>query len=267
MYTKTTLLDFNLKMEHIKLNMLELGSLGEIGLIISANKFIELSELIQSANYSIQESQKTNNSYLKSYFLKYAILNYNACYDYFEQIVFFAFDFFPDFGSAREYKKILKECTRSSIRKKGKDSTFTTDIMKLKKVNSEARLFFDKYDKERQFVNHTLFGIRKWANSIKHQGGINFSECEKDYGYIICQNSHGDTLFTTKSLKTYQITNEQIYTNLFQQNEKIVEITRWLFNYIFGDISCISCEPKLKRFSANKNHFKGKRLAFYIIDK
>ena len=51
MYTKTTLLDFNLKMEHIKLNMLELGSLGEIGLIISANKFIELSELIQSANY------------------------------------------------------------------------------------------------------------------------------------------------------------------------------------------------------------------------
>ena len=97
-----------LNLQYCLLNESEYLSLGELGLVIAARKFFELSNLIDSANFSIQQSEQCTKDSLKAYYLKYAILDYNACYDYLLQIIYFAFDFFSDFDytSTEEYQTI-----------------------------------------------------------------------------------------------------------------------------------------------------------------
>ena len=103
------LLELNL--QYCLLNEGEYLLLGELGLVIAARKFFELSNLINNANFSIQQSEQTAKETLRAYYLRYAILDYNACYDYLLQIIYFAFDFFPDFDytSTEEYQRILKK--------------------------------------------------------------------------------------------------------------------------------------------------------------
>lgn len=88
---KDNLLKLNIN--YSSLNEMEYLSLGELGLVIAAHKFFDLSNLINNANFSIQQINKCNSEELKSYYLRYAILDYNACYDYLLQIIYFAFDF------------------------------------------------------------------------------------------------------------------------------------------------------------------------------
>lgn len=256
------LLELNL--QYCLLNEGEYLLLGELGLVIAARKFFELSNLINNANFSIQQSEQTAKETLRAYYLRYAILDYNACYDYLLQIIYFAFDFFPDFDytSTEEYQRILKKkCKLSYIEKEdgkliSKDTEFAEDIKKLKATNFEFAKFYDKFNVFNAFVNDKDYGIKQWANNIKHQGGFYFNETLKHVGHTEGVNSLGELLFTTKVFLPYVSTFDDAINRLYRQNLNIVKYSQWLFEYIFEDTLHINFKPKSKVFSANKNHFK-----------
>lgn len=233
---------------------------GDLGKVVAGHKFYELSNLISSANYSITQADKNDNINIKSFFLRYAILDYNACYDYFNQIVYFAFDFFPDFSNVEEYRKIIKDkCRKNDYIKVGneyvqKDSEFENDIKELISTNSEANKFFKEYRKRSYFVNDKTFGIRQWANNIKHQGGFWFKESLDKQGIVKCMKD-GKEIFSTETLIAYCTSHEDIFKRLIKQNNNIVELSNWLFSYIFGDTTHMDFSKKDKKFSAKKNNF------------
>lgn len=254
------LLDFNISKRYNILNSIADCSTGDIGLVIASQKFYELANLIHSANFSVEQAKIEKRARLKSYFLRYAVLDYNSCYDYFEQIIYFAFDFFPDFTTREQYMKILKDkCRRKENVKMEqgyieKDTEFQNDINELRK-NDDAKRFFKEYDKRREFVSDKTFGIRQWANNIKHQGGFCFNEDVREQGIVNIINNES-CIFSTENLLIYRITHEDAFKRLYKQNENIVNFAEWLFDYIFGDTTHIDFALKPKKFSANKNNFK-----------
>ncbi|WP_418877474.1 hypothetical protein [Xylanibacter rarus] len=266
---KDNLLKLNIN--YSSLNEMEYLSLGELGLVIAAHKFFDLSNLINNANFSIQQINKCNSEELKSYYLRYAILDYNACYDYLLQIIYFAFDFFPDFDytSFEEYQNIIKNNCRLSCTKKVNgvltkvDTEFAKDINKLKETNIEFKRFYKKFNKYNAFASDKKFGIRQWVNNIKHQGGFYFNEVLKHIGYTECMDYSGNLLFTTKILMPFAPTFDNAINRLYKQNLNIVEYSQWLFEYLFKDTTHIDFMHKPKVFSANKNHFK--ELKFHLV--
>lgn len=245
------LLYFNINEKYNIFNITNDLATGDLGKVIAGHKFYELSNLISSANYSIEQANESQKTTLKSYLLRYAILDYNACYDYFEQIIYFAFDFFPEFYTHDEYLKILKsECRRY------KNSNFLRNIQSLIESNQEAKEFFEEYDKRRTFVNDESYGIREWANNIKHQGGFWFEENLKKHSITKCVGDNGSCLFSTENLIVYKVSYEEVFSRLLKQNEQIVEFANWLFSYIFGDTKHICIGVKKERFSVNKNQFQ-----------
>lgn len=221
----------------------------DLGIAIAGHKFYELSNLINFANYSIKQAYNIEATSLKSYFLHHAILDYNACYDYFEQIIYFAFDFFPEFYTRDEYLKILEyECRRD------KNKNFARDIKLLITNDSEAKTFFDEYDKRRTFVKDKTFGIRQWANCIKHQGGFWFQENLYNQDFVKCMKD-GKDIFSTEILLAHKVSHEDAFKRLIEQNKNIIKLANWLFSYIFEDTIQKDSLKRNKKFSANKNNF------------
>lgn len=235
-------------------------SKGDIGLVIAARKFYELSNLINSANYSIVQAEKTDDLYMKSYFLRYAILDYNACYDYLEQIVYFAFDFFPPIKTEKEYIQAISNGCRREEKKSenGKDiidkSVYINDIETLKKNNQNASIFFTKYNKMRKYRHDGKYGINDWANNIKHQGGFCFKEILIHSGHTVAVTA-SEVVFTTKILNPYTPTIKETIERLINQNKNIIELSNWIFEYIYGDTTNIDFLPRKKPFTANKHQF------------
>lgn len=238
---------------------------GDIGLVIAARKFCELSNLISSANYSIEQAEKSESLNKKSYFLRHAILDYNACYDYLEQIVYFAFDFFSPIKSEEDY---IEAITNGCIKKEKKSnngqeflekSVYANDIEKLKETNQNASVFFAKYNTMRKFCYKRKYGIRDWANSIKHQGGFCFKELLIPSGHTVAVAS-SEVVFTTKILTPYTPTMKETIERLVNQNRNVIDLSNWMFEYIFGDTTEIDFSPGQKKFSANKHQFNNIKL-------
>lgn len=241
------------------LNEVAYVSTGDIGLVIAARKFYELSNLISNANYSIKQAEKSDDLNRKSYFLRYAILDYNACYDYLEQIVYFAFDFFPPIKSEEDYIHAVSKCIKKDKRLENdieilEKSDYTNDIEKLKVANQYASTFFSKYNKMRKYRFDGKNGIGDWANNIKHQGGFCFKELLTPSGHTVAVAS-SEIVFTTKILTPYTPTIKEAIERLINQNRKIIELSDWMFKYIFGDTTEIDFSPRQKPFSANKHQF------------
>ena len=248
------LLKFDISKKYKDIHALRDCEVGDYGLLIAGHKFYELSNLINAANYSVMQYHDSEHINNKAYYLKYAILDYNACYDYFEQIIYFAFDFFPAFKTAEEYCDILKNRVKRTVLNYSKniieESEFGKDIKDLKNKNEEAKLFFKQYGEYKKFRFDDIAGIADWANNIKHQGGFWFKEI-LDGTAIIGDNND----FTTRILYPYSVPFKDVLDRLIQQNKKIVEISEWLFSYIFGDTDNVDFEPSIKKFSAGKTQY------------
>lgn len=240
-------------------------SAGDIGLVIAAHKFYELSNLINSANYSIEQAEKSDNLNIKSYFLRYAILDYNACYDYLEQIVYFAFDFFPPIRTEEDYIQVISNgCIKKEKKSENgqeilEKSVYANDIENLKETNQNALFFFTQYNRMRKFGYDGKNGIREWVNNIKHQGGFCFKELLMSSAYTVAIAS-SEVAFTTKILTPYTPTIEETIERLINQNRNIIELSNWMFEYIYGDTSNIDFLPRQKPFSANKHQFNNIKL-------
>ena len=249
------LLYFPIKKKYSILNDLVNCAKGDVGIVIAAHKFYDLSNLINCANYSILQSDKEErDANFKLYFLRNAILDYNACYDYFLQILYFAFNFFTPFDNKEEYKRRLKEECKISQQSKIaiitdkyediKGKSFAKAIKGLMLTNNSHKSFIKEFFERCEFVNNKDCGIREWANNIKHQGGFCLVENTHENGYVDCVDDEGKLLFSTKFLIPFDVKYSDVLERLEKQNNHIVDTANWLFCYIFEDTSEIDFSKK-----------------------
>lgn len=236
-------------------NIMEYLSINDLGRAIAIYKFYDMTNSYNAAEFSFKEAQKQTNIYKKFYFLKEAIIGFNSCYDYPYQIIYFAFDFFDKITSAEDYKKAIKNrCKPYEWKdKKYQKTIFSEDIERLKQTNCNAKNFFIKFEEYINFASDQNYGIRQWANNIKHQGGFVVSDILKHdkIAYIECQQ--GDSLsFTTEWLYPYTPSFDEIINNLTKQKDKLSEFMDWLYISIFNNTQIIDFKSKPKLFSAEK---------------
>ena len=93
----------NLKLPPGALDVFSYAAVGDIGSAIAVYKFLEVRNLIAFANYSIELAEKSDDNVMKYHHYRTAILDYNACYDYILQIIYFGFDFCAPIYSKAEY--------------------------------------------------------------------------------------------------------------------------------------------------------------------
>lgn len=238
------------------IQILEDFAVGDLGRVIAGYKFYELNTLINAAVYPLQESKKQEDYNLKFYFLKNAILEYNSCYDYFLQIVYFAFDFFDHIGSPEGYQQILKKVKyEPNITDKNKKpkSKFSKDVYQLREDNKVANDFFNEFDNRYCFVSNPDIGIKEWVNNLKHQGGFVAEDLlQKDRAAFMNCFFHSELTFSTKWLYPYTPSFKEIIKRLDSQHENVNNFAGWLFKYIYGDTQMINFQLKEKSFSAKK---------------
>ena len=248
------------KLSHVG-NVMTYASNNEIGLVIAVYKFHELTSLINFSNVYIQEAVKETRINRKFNLLRHSILDYNTCYDYILQIIYFGFDFFDiKIDSVDAYKRLLKEkCKLQELKdidgqRISVNSEFANDIEKLKSTNQEAKHFFNKYYQFANFAADEKYGIRQWANNIKHQGGFTAKEVlfKDGFKHIINYNEDNNITFTTEYLFPFIPTFDEILLRLEAQNHRIVQYSLELFDYMFGDTKHINLGKTEKKFSANK---------------
>ena len=198
----------------------------DYGNIIGLLKFRDILNSIHSAQYAIDKAREVSNEArnLELFYLTSAILDYNACYDYVNQIVFFCFNFGEEIKSkknlekqVRSVKSFFGEITRNKLSYK-RDSLIAT--------NAIANTFFEKLEKF--FNNRTK--LSRWANCIKHHGGFATKELLDQYDIASIETSGGFSLSWA-----YQECPERqvVYDVLLTQNNIIVEYVNGLFIYIF----------------------------------
>lgn len=250
------------------IQILEDFAVGDLGRVIAGYKFYELNTLINAAAYSLQESKKQEAYNLKFYLLKNAILEYNSCYDYFLQIVYFAFDFFDYIGSPGEYRQTLKNVKYEPniTGKRGGKSKFSKDVYKLREDDKVANDFFNEFDNHYCFVSNPDTGIKEWANNLKHQGGFIAEDLllRDSTAFINCF-LHSELTFSTKWLYPYTPSFKEIIKRLDSQYENVNNFADWLFEYIYGDTQMINFQLKEKSFSAKKCNIM--KNTFVILDK
>ena len=149
---------------------------GDIGSVVALYKFMEIRNLISFANMSIENARNEIEPVKKYYYYRSAILDYNACYDYILQIIYFGFDFCCPIGSKSEYiKQMSEDCKLKVVDKTSgvsEDSNFQKEINKLRLDNSEADAFFKQFDALKRALRRKGKTIQYWANNIKHHGGF-----------------------------------------------------------------------------------------------
>lgn len=236
-------------------NIMEYLCTNDLGRAIAVYKFYDMSNSYNAAEFSFEEAQKQTDIYKKFYFLKEAIIGFNSCYDYPLQIIYFAFDFFEKITSCEEYKKVLKDKCKKYKRNGNtfQETVFFEDIERLKQIDHNAKDFFTEFEKYINFASNRDYGIRQWANNIKHQGGFVASDILKHdkVTYVECQQDDLLT-FTTEWLYPHTPSFDEIITKLEKQKNNLTDFMDWLCDSIFGNSQIIDFKSKPKLFSAGR---------------
>lgn len=236
-------------------NIMEYLSENDLGRAIAVYKFYDMSNTYNAAEFSFEEAKKQVDIYKKFYFLKEAIIGFNSCYDYPLQIIYFAFDFFEQITSCKEYKIVLKDkCKKYEWKGKTfQETVFYADIERLKQTDDNAKDFFIEFDKYSSFAHNQDHGIRQWANNIKHQGGFVASDILKYDKVVYVECKQEDLLaFTTEWLYPYTPSFDEIMNRLEKQKGNLANFMDWLYNSIFGNTQIIDFKAHPKLFSAGK---------------
>jgi hypothetical protein len=213
----------------------------EIGLGIALVKFDEFYHRFIQAQLSFQMGMRTdhrvystdgNNDLAQKsyrfYFLQYAILDYNACYDYLLQIVYFGCDFFDEIKSQKDYKENLKQCTWTCKKEK---NGFKDRIDKLEQTrNDDFKAFLKKLCKFYGCKDNNKYPLAFWTNQIKHKGGFIIDELEPHGPKIeIINRITGEIVFSSDSVKPISTSLKKIEECLIYHNDKIVEFADFLY--------------------------------------
>jgi hypothetical protein len=244
----------NIKISPNAINQSVYVSQGDIGSAIALQKFMEIRNLISFANIAIKRAQNENNLVVKFCLYRSAILDYNACYDYVLQIIYFGFDFCSTVLSKEDYYRQMKdECRWNKIKNK---------MYALQETNVIIKSFAKDFVNFRSSIQKSDISILEWANSIKHHGSFIAEELinKENVSRIFSINSNENIIFDTEFI--FQTTTfHEIEKRLEKQNEIIVNYLVILHNNIFGeDASKIDLGASNKLFSANcynKEELKG----------
>jgi hypothetical protein len=167
---------------------LKFTSLGDFGYLIARDKFRHLYGLLATARYAASEAHKklhkgpvlwssgyTGQMWIRSQFLKNAILWYNSCDDYLLQIIWFAFDFVDPnkLTSPNIYKRALRGCRWESLFAKLEHRSAEIYIALLIKEINVLR-----EDKD-------VKAVRAIANSLKHHADIYIKDLDLQPNYIL----------------------------------------------------------------------------------
>lgn len=239
---------------------------GDIGSVVALYKFMEIRNLISFANMSIENARNEIEPVKKYYYYRSAILDYNACYDYILQIIYFGFDFCRPIDSKSEYiKQMSEDCKLKVVNKDtgvSEDSLFQIEINKLRTYNLEADVFFKQFDALKKALRRKGKTIQHWANNIKHHGGFVAEEVlDRNKLARIVSKTDECVLFDTEYIYPLIVTFDDVDSRLIYQNDKIVKFLIELKRAIFGDdLNTIDIGVTNKLFSANnysKENLKG----------
>ncbi|MFC1223360.1 hypothetical protein ACFE6N_06090 [Pedobacter sp. BG31] len=154
---------------------LEFISLGDFGYLIARDKFRQLYSLLATVRFAVCEAHKKlhkspilwSNGYIgqmwiRSQYLKNAVLWYNSCDDYLLQIIWFAFDFCDPntLDKPNKYKQTLRHCRWESL----------VPIMEARKAEPNIGFLLAKIKEFRSLAVVSM--VRSIANSLKHHADI-----------------------------------------------------------------------------------------------
>jgi len=183
--------------------------------------------------------------------LQHAILAYSSCYDTILQIVYFAFHFAKDFTTEKKYHKQLSRCKWFEEVPKKDKKTGTTIVEKRGVKVWLGEISSDKantlYDKLVVFYGAGIRGkVNKYANSIKHKGGISIARLNTyipkiiriKRPFMIKKNISFQPLFKDvekfdpKVLYPEEIDFNECFSMLVEQNLEIYNFTEFLYEFM-----------------------------------
>lgn len=218
----------------------------DIGMIIAMNKFEEFQDLFIQAQYSFQvgigknhpvySSDKNNRLAQKDYqfyFFKHAIQDYNACYDYILQIIYFGFDFFSFYKKIecpKDYEDNLRHCEWNFIKKY---------------MNNEFKTSYEEmYD-----GRNKKYDLTDWTNRLKHRGSIIVEGLDTHRTKIKLWNKEtGNIIFSSDNIKPLCISFSKIEKCLIYHNNRLANFADSLYRDLgLSDSSFVS----KKKFNIN----------------
>ncbi|WP_321425889.1 hypothetical protein [uncultured Bacteroides sp.] len=228
----------------------------EIGLGVALVKFEEFQHLFDFAQHSFTLGMKKDHHVYASdgkhdlakknyrfYYLIHAILDYNACYDYLLQIVYFGGDFFSELTSEDGYAQELKKCNWS------KQSIFRKEIDKIISEKKDIPLtkFRDFYN-GRGSDNKTEYPLANWANQLKHKGGFIIDELDEHHIKIEIKNEKTEKMvFSSDYIQPIRTSFQDIERCLIYHHNSIIDNAESLYKSLGLD----DLQNLKKEFSAN----------------
>lgn len=222
----------------IDINIREHSLLQDIGYSIAIDKFIELYSMIASARFALMnayqkfydsnviswESGYQGHLWMRFQYLKNAIVWYNSCEDYIYQILWFAYDMYPNpITSKEEYLLALKGCSYGKI-------YFVLE--KLEKQNEHAKDLKEKvhnyrYDTDVNYLREDL------ANNLKHRANVQV-EGLKDLrmmGFSI-KSKEGTDVFNSKWIEPRVIDIDDTIKIVRNVHIKLIEYGRYVLKFM-----------------------------------
>lgn len=238
---------------------------GDNRLMAALCLFFSLSYQLDFANYAVKRVlrlQKNDNKDLTDdardtiilYELQHAILAYSSCYDTIIQIVYFAFHFAKDFNNEKDYLKQLSRCKwYEEIIRQPKGSNLPISVKRGLRVwfeeieTAESKALFVKLSE--------LYGpnyrgkVNKFANIIKHKGGISISSLntyipdisritepikfvKRETRYYLDPQSKIGELFRAEIFYPTVIDIEDCIDMLIEQNHIICNFVEYLYTFM-----------------------------------
>jgi len=217
-------------------------ALGDSGYLIAKDKFRHLYGLLTTGRFAASEAHKklhkgpiqwssgyTGQMWVRSQYLKNAMLWYNSCEDYLLQIIWFAFDFVDPnkLKSPSRYKRELRGCRWESL------------LGKLEARKSETIIasLLDNINALRS--DPDMKAVRDIANSLKHHADIYIKDLDPQPDYVLSSYKG----FTNDAVANKPLDLDEASVLLQKVHEKIITFAMYLLRFIDFDAPFVNDKP------------------------
>jgi hypothetical protein len=216
---------------HVGISKIQWSFTQDYGYMIAADKFDQLYHLLATAKFALTQAyQKIHKSpilwgsgypgqlWLRSQFLKNAVLWYNSTDDYLLQIIWFAFDFFKqeNMRDAGQYQRELQTCRWDKLFK----------VLRPRETEPNVKGLLDRVNTFQR--DPAIKEIRRIANSLKHHANIQIKDLEPAENILI--SSH--TGFNSKAVANSQLDIDEACELLKTGHEAVIKFSEFLLDFI-----------------------------------
>lgn len=256
----------------IDINIREFSLLHDIGYSIAIDKFIELYSMVASARSALinafekfydsniisWESGYKGQLWMRFQYLKNAIVWYNACEDYIYQIVWFAYDLYPNvINSEESYLLNLKKCNFDQIIK---------ILKKLEDKNKDAGDLKTKLEEYRNDPDVSLLR-EKLANNLKHRANIQVNGLQdtRMIGFIR-KSKDGSEQFNEQWIEPSIIDIDETIDLVKKVHIKLVEHGRYILEFMNIEGMFITDENGNKMLNHIRKKSDYKKIEYIKVD-